>query len=74
MSNTSYISMDSCVGVGPFRTMQGVASETATESVLARLVGGDCKWCDGGTLVRRQFKGDAAVVCETCDTPAARVW
>lgn len=54
--------------------MQQVPSQDASESLLATLVGGDCRWCATGTLAREEFKGDAAVVCENCGTPAVRVW
>jgi hypothetical protein len=54
--------------------MQRSSARNATDSVLAALVGDDCGWCGSGTLVREEFKGDAAAVCEECDTPAVRVW
>lgn len=54
--------------------MQPVSSPEADDSLLAALAGDDCRWCATGTLSRRQFKGDDAVVCEDCGTPAARVW
>jgi hypothetical protein len=54
--------------------MQQVPSNDASESPLAALAGDDCRWCATGTLARESFKGDAAVVCENCGTPAARVW
>ena len=54
--------------------MQQRASQDASESVLAALVGDGCHWCAAGTLERETFKGDDAVVCENCGTPAARVW
>ncbi|USZ67367.1 hypothetical protein NGM10_11565 [Halorussus salilacus] len=54
--------------------MQGTSRGTRTDSLLAALVGDDCNWCARGTLARGEFKGDDAVVCEECDTPAARVW
>jgi hypothetical protein len=54
--------------------MQQVPSQNTSKSLLATLVGGDCRWCATGTLVREEFKGDAAAVCENCGTPAVRVW
>jgi hypothetical protein len=54
--------------------MQQVSSKATSDSVLAALVGDDCSWCATGALTREEFKGDAAVVCEECGTPAARVW
>ncbi|WP_166035434.1 HVO_A0556 family zinc finger protein [Halorussus pelagicus] len=54
--------------------MPQVTSQDASDAVLGALVGDDCSWCATGTLVREEFKGDAAVVCVECGTPAARVW
>jgi len=54
--------------------MQSVSSPETSESLLATLVGDDCRWCADGTLERGEFKGDDAVVCDECGTPAARVW
>ncbi|WP_167599459.1 HVO_A0556 family zinc finger protein [Halorussus marinus] len=54
--------------------MQRSSARHATDSVLATLAGDDCDWCSSGTLVRGRFKGDDAVVCEDCETPAVRVW
>lgn len=54
--------------------MQHVSSQNASKSLLAALAGDDCGWCDAGTLARGEFKGDDAVVCDDCGTPAARVW
>jgi hypothetical protein len=54
--------------------MQQISSQNTSESVLAALVGDECSWCASGTLARETFKGDDAVVCENCGTPAVRVW
>jgi len=54
--------------------MQHVSASDSSTALLDGLAGDDCRWCATGTLARREFKGDAAVVCENCDTPAARVW
>ena len=54
--------------------MQQVPSQNSPEPLFAALVGDDCRWCATGTLAREAFKGDDAVVCEDCGTPAARVW
>ncbi len=56
------------------RTMQETSRSGTTESMLRSLVGDDCCWCTAGTLTRETFKGDDAVVCENCETPAVRVW
>ena len=54
--------------------MQSVSSQVDSDALLATLVGDDCAWCATGELTRESFKGDDAVVCENCGTPAARVW
>jgi hypothetical protein len=54
--------------------MQQVPSRSESKPLLAALVGDDCRWCATGTLAREQFKGDDAVVCGNCGTPAVRVW
>ena len=54
--------------------MQETSTLNATEPVLAVPVGDDCPWCATGTLARGEFRGDDAVVCEECETPAVRVW
>ncbi|WP_168216254.1 HVO_A0556 family zinc finger protein [Halorussus halobius] len=54
--------------------MQRVSSDDAGEPLLVALGGEDCPWCEAGTLRRETFKGDDAVVCEDCGTPAVRVW
>ena len=33
-----------------------------------------CSFCEGGHLVRDQYKGNEAVVCSSCGTPGAQVW
>lgn len=42
--------------------------------VLAALEGDACSFCDAGTLVRGEYKGNAAVVCDDCQTPGAQLW
>ena len=54
--------------------MQGTSIQNATNDLLTTLAGDECRWCATGTLSREEFKGDDAVVCENCDTPAVRVW
>ncbi|MCU4740662.1 hypothetical protein OB955_08060 [Halobacteria archaeon AArc-m2/3/4] len=49
-------------------------SDTAGQQLLSRLEGRKCEFCSDGTLVRGIFKGNAAVICEECDTPAAQSW
>jgi len=68
------VPVNSNIGTVLFRTMQQVSSQDTSDAVLTALVGDDCSWCGAGTLAREEFKGDAAVVCEECGTPAVRVW
>ncbi|WP_375140824.1 HVO_A0556 family zinc finger protein [Salinarchaeum laminariae] len=42
------------------------------ERLLPRFEGQDCKFCDEGELVREQYKGSPAVVCDECDVPQIR--
>ena len=43
--------------------------------LVERLCGTDCQYGDcGGSLRHETFKGDEAVVCEECGTPAVRLW
>lgn len=52
-----------------------MAAVTTTETIFEKLDDEDCQWdgCDG-TLVRTTFKGDRALVCDSCGTPAIRIW
>jgi hypothetical protein len=52
-----------------------MAASTTTEMLFEKLDDANCQW-DGceGTLGRATFKGDDALVCQTCGTPAVRVW
>ncbi|QLG48931.1 HVO_A0556 family zinc finger protein [Natrinema halophilum] len=43
-------------------------------TLLARLEDTACSFCDDGRLVREEYKGNAAVVCTNCGTPAAQIW
>ncbi|WP_254528931.1 HVO_A0556 family zinc finger protein [Natrinema gelatinilyticum] len=42
--------------------------------LLAILEGRPCPSCAEGTLERGRYKGNLAVVCNTCGTPRAQVW
>ncbi len=41
--------------------------------VLALVEGTECAYCQG-TLVSAQYKGNEAVVCDDCGTPAVQIW
>lgn len=49
-------------------------TETRTRQVLEILAGRSCPACTDGTLVRDEYKGNRAVVCDTCEVPKAQVW
>lgn len=42
--------------------------------MLSALEGRDCAFCADGTLVREAYKGNRAVVCDSCGTPRAQFW
>ncbi|WMT07495.1 hypothetical protein NP511_00480 [Natrinema thermotolerans] len=44
------------------------------EAALDEIVQGTCTYCEANALVRDTYKGNAAVVCEDCGTPAAQFW
>lgn len=47
-----------------------------SRTVLRDLKGAECPWTEdcSGTLERKEYKGDDALVCPDCDTPIVRVW
>lgn len=47
---------------------------TRSASLLEYLEHSNCAFCSDGSLVRTAFKGNDAVVCDCCGTPAAQVW
>ena len=45
------------------------------EPLVEQLCDTTCQYDEcAGTLRRETFKGDKAVVCEDCGTPAVRMW
>ncbi|MFC4543278.1 HVO_A0556 family zinc finger protein [Halosolutus amylolyticus] len=50
------------------------AVDAAEPSPLDQLEDTACTFCDSGLLVRNQYKGNDAVVCNNCETPAMQVW
>lgn len=44
----------------------------AYTSVVDQLIGTACEFCEDGNLESGRFKGDLAVLCESCGTPAFR--
>jgi hypothetical protein len=47
---------------------------TRTTEPIAALAGADCGWCGATALRRGTYKGDRAMVCEDCGTPALRLF
>ncbi|MCU4925412.1 hypothetical protein OB905_05335 [Halobacteria archaeon AArc-dxtr1] len=43
-------------------------------SVLTVLAGRPCPDCEGGQLERGTYKGNRAVLCDSCETPRAQTW
>jgi len=45
------------------------------ELIFEQLAGSSCEYPNcTGQLIKGSYKGDHAIVCEECDTPAMRVW
>lgn len=44
------------------------------QHLLACLEASDCRFCDEGTLVSGQFKGNTAVLCDSCGNPVIQMW
>ncbi|WP_338045779.1 HVO_A0556 family zinc finger protein [Natronorubrum tibetense] len=42
--------------------------------LLERLKGNDCQFCTDGSLVPGEYKGNSAVLCQSCQTPAVQLW
>ena len=55
-----------------FPDMQPIG-ETDRE-LVARLSGTACHFCEEGSLVAGEYKGNEALVCTTCGTPAVQLW
>ncbi|WIV66816.1 HVO_A0556 family zinc finger protein [Natrialbaceae archaeon AArc-T1-2] len=50
------------------------SSQSPQQQLLATLEGRNCPRCTAGKLVRSTYKGNEAVVCDSCNTPQAQVW
>lgn len=46
----------------------------ARNQPVEALAGADCRWCDAATLAEAEYKGDRALVCPDCGTPALRLF
>ncbi|WP_339102621.1 HVO_A0556 family zinc finger protein [Haloterrigena salinisoli] len=42
--------------------------------LLAQLEHRDCTYCSDGSLVRDQYKGNTAIVCDQCGVPTVQLW
>lgn len=42
--------------------------------LFSLLAGRSCPECDGGELERGAYKGNRAVLCDTCEVPRVQVW
>ena len=54
--------------------MQQPESKSSSHPVINALEGNTCSYCDEGTLIYRTFKGNDAIVCNSCETPSAQLW
>lgn len=56
--------------------MQQETGEQTRQEEIAQesLLGQDCPYCEQGTLTDGRFKGDFAILCPNCDTPAYRTF
>ncbi|OAQ54147.1 hypothetical protein HTG_01040 [Natrinema mahii] len=54
--------------------MQQQEHEAAENSPVDALEGTNCTFCDDGELVRGEYKGNTAVICDSCETPGAQFW
>ena len=48
--------------------------EQQEEIAKEKLTGRECPYCDRGTLTEGKFKGDFAILCSACETPAYRTF
>ncbi|SFB71247.1 hypothetical protein SAMN05444422_101399 [Halobiforma haloterrestris] len=57
------------------RSHDTAAVDSDERKLMATLEGRSCPHCEGdGTLERGEYKGNAAVVCDGCETPRVQVW
>ncbi|WP_309545784.1 HVO_A0556 family zinc finger protein [Natrinema limicola] len=42
--------------------------------VLERLTDQTCAFCDDGLLTPGEYKGNQAILCKSCNTPAVQLW
>ncbi|WP_169732107.1 HVO_A0556 family zinc finger protein [Halostagnicola larsenii] len=42
--------------------------------LVSLLEGRECPSCADGRLERGRYKGNEAVICDTCETPRAQLW
>ncbi|WP_324618165.1 HVO_A0556 family zinc finger protein [Haloterrigena salifodinae] len=48
--------------------------EATDRELLARLEHCECTYCRDGSLVRDQYKGNTAVICDQCGVPSVQLW
>ncbi|WP_323171060.1 HVO_A0556 family zinc finger protein [Natrialba sp. PRR66] len=53
---------------------QSSQQNAAHGQLLSLLEGRPCPACTDGELERDRYKGNRAVVCDSCGTPQAQVW
>lgn len=43
-------------------------------TAISAVLGEDCRWCGTGPLHETEYKGDTAICCPDCGTPALRLF
>lgn len=54
--------------------MQLTDDSRGDQALLEALEGAPCSFCEGGQLVRGSYQGNAAALCDECETPGAQLW
>lgn len=54
--------------------MSRSSTRSTPPAPFERLFGTPCQFCDDGTLAQGEYKGNDAVVCDACETPAVQSW
>lgn len=55
-------------------TPQEQASRFSQNNLLKQLEERDCEFCENGVFIVGSYKGNDAVICDTCGTPILQFW
>lgn len=50
------------------------ALSAGRETLVEKLRNRECQYCDEGSLSKDTYKGNTAIVCDNCETPALQLW